>query len=81
MKIQAFIDSDRNAIHDIIYIDCSNLRHPQLAFQEEEPEGEAGEAGQGVGELKKRIVTLRHGFKKVDVVVCEGGGAVKTNYE
>jgi hypothetical protein len=37
-KKLAFIDSNRNAIHDIMCIDCSNLRHPQLAFQEKEQE-------------------------------------------
>jgi len=37
-KKLAFIDGNRNAIHDIMRIDCSNLRHPQVAFQEEEQE-------------------------------------------
>jgi hypothetical protein len=41
-KKLAFIDGNRNAIHDIMCIDCSNLRHPQLAFQEEEEEQEDG---------------------------------------
>ena len=35
-KKLAFIDSNRDAIHDIMCIDCSGLRRPQLAFQEEE---------------------------------------------
>jgi hypothetical protein len=35
-KKLAFIDGNRNAINDIMCIDCSNLRHPQLAFQQEE---------------------------------------------
>ena len=37
-KKLAFIDGNRNAIHDIMCIDCSGLRRPQLAFQEEEQE-------------------------------------------
>jgi hypothetical protein len=38
-KKLAFIDGNRDAIHDIMCIGCSDLRRPQVAFQEEEQEG------------------------------------------